>query len=32
VYTILGHGSDAHLDTRYRQLVAQALLWASGRS
>lgn len=32
VYTILGHGPEAHLDRRYRQLVAQALLWASGRS
>jgi len=32
VYTILGHGPEAHADPRYRQLVAQALLWAGGRS
>ena len=32
VYTILGHGPDTMSDARYRQLVAQALLWAAGRT
>ena len=32
VYTILGHGPDAERDARVQQLVAQALLWAGGRS
>ncbi|HZL99091.1 MAG TPA: ThuA domain-containing protein [Planctomycetota bacterium] len=31
MYTILGHGPEAHSDARYRKLVAQALLWAGGR-
>lgn len=31
VYTILGHGPEAHGDARMRQLVGQALLWAGGR-
>jgi hypothetical protein len=31
VYTILGHGPEAHADPRYHQLVAQAVLWAAGR-
>jgi uncharacterized protein len=31
VYTILGHGPEAHGEARYRKLVAQALMWAGGR-
>ena len=31
VYTILGHGGEAHGDARYQQLVAQALSWSAHR-
>jgi type 1 glutamine amidotransferase len=31
VFIQLGHGSEAHRDPNYRQLVRQAIAWAGGR-